>query len=265
MVNIGWVKLYRKIRESWIWQNEQYLRAWLDLLLMANVAEKKWLYNNNLITVRRGEVITTLRTLAKRWDWSVGKVRHFIELLKNDTMISTQKAHGFTHLSINNYETYQSQQHTESIKNDTREAYPKHTESTSEAHTKEYIKNEKEGEEVTAPAREETTPFADSSLNLLKEKYPKIDVDLSLQRYLDHRQNKRLQPTLKSFELWLKTDEQQKWNQKQPESEKKISLYCPGCGKKQEVPLKGGFVPAVFCCEGEFQMVEKFELPYFKC
>ncbi|EAC3914326.1 DNA replication protein DnaD, partial [Listeria monocytogenes] len=32
----GWIKIYRSLQEHWIWENEKYLKWWLDLLLLAN-------------------------------------------------------------------------------------------------------------------------------------------------------------------------------------------------------------------------------------
>lgn len=42
----GWVKLHRSITENWIWENPQYLKWWLDLILMANHKKQKIPFND---------------------------------------------------------------------------------------------------------------------------------------------------------------------------------------------------------------------------
>lgn len=37
----GWISLYRSIQEHWLWKDAEMLRAWLDLLLLANYEDKK--------------------------------------------------------------------------------------------------------------------------------------------------------------------------------------------------------------------------------
>lgn len=103
----GWIKLHRRIRKHWIWDNPEYFRAWIDMLLIANHHEKKRLYKTELCTIKRGEFPTSLRKLSVRWGWSIGKIRRFILLLKNDRMIDTQTDTGFTLIKISNYDKYQ--------------------------------------------------------------------------------------------------------------------------------------------------------------
>jgi hypothetical protein len=109
----GWIKLDRSAIEHWTFQKPDYFRAWIDLLVRANHREKKKLYNNALVVVKRGELATSLGALAKRWDMSVGRVRHFLHLLEKDGMILKKNTQDFTHLSICKYETYQNSQHTD--------------------------------------------------------------------------------------------------------------------------------------------------------
>ena len=33
----GWVKIHRKIRDNWIWDKPEYLKAWLDLIFKKNL------------------------------------------------------------------------------------------------------------------------------------------------------------------------------------------------------------------------------------
>jgi hypothetical protein len=52
--------------------------AWLDFLSMAAFIDHSRMTAHGLLTQRQGEVIISLRTLAKRWQWSVKQVRSWI-------------------------------------------------------------------------------------------------------------------------------------------------------------------------------------------
>ncbi|MCX7903251.1 MAG: hypothetical protein N2486_01960 [Caloramator sp.] len=105
----GWIKLYRKIQDHYLYNEKPFdkMHAWLDLLLMANHQDSKVLLGNELIEVKRGSLITSIRKLCDRWGWSNNKVVHFLELLKNDKMIEFKTDKKATLISIENYSIYQ--------------------------------------------------------------------------------------------------------------------------------------------------------------
>jgi hypothetical protein len=107
----GWIKIHRSICDNWIFQRPDYFRAWINLLVRANHKEKKKLFNNSLVTINRGEVVSSLSALSKKWNMTIGRTRHFLQLLEKDQMILKKNGRDFTHLSICNYETYQDLQH----------------------------------------------------------------------------------------------------------------------------------------------------------
>jgi hypothetical protein len=86
----GWIKLHRKIQESKIWDNNEPFdrrSAWIDLLLFANHEDKNIIFNGKVITVKRGERITSVLALSERWNWSRHKVSDFLNLLESEQMI----------------------------------------------------------------------------------------------------------------------------------------------------------------------------------
>lgn len=110
MADKGWIKTYRKIQECWIWLEKEPFdkrSAWIDLLLTANHADKKILFNGELITVRRGQILTSIRKLAEKWKWSYDKVLRFLRLIESDGMIKKESDNFRTLLTIENYEVYQ--------------------------------------------------------------------------------------------------------------------------------------------------------------
>ena len=105
----GYIKLYRDIRGHWIWSDPDYLRAWVDLLMMVNHEDKQLLFNKKLITVKRGSRITSIRKLAERWGWSRGRVARFLDMLEQDHMIATRRTTQKTLINVINYSFYQSE------------------------------------------------------------------------------------------------------------------------------------------------------------
>lgn len=103
----GWIKLYRNIQEHWIWQDPQKLKWWLDILLLANHKENKFLLGNELMEVERGEHHTSELKLAERWGVSKTTVRKFLKLLESEQMIELKKSKKGTTLKVSNYNDYQ--------------------------------------------------------------------------------------------------------------------------------------------------------------
>lgn len=109
-MNQGYIKLHRQIMECSIWDIEEVYdkrSAWVELLLLANHKDKKTLFNNEMITIKRGQHLTSIRKLAERWGWSRGKVDRFLRLLENEQMVDTKRATNNILINIVNYNVYQ--------------------------------------------------------------------------------------------------------------------------------------------------------------
>lgn len=144
----GWIKLSRQIKEHWIWENPEKLKAWLDLLLMANHETKKVDMREGLVTVRRGQLVTSITKLATKWGWSRERVRRFLDTLERDGMLTRNSTPFKTVLTIVNYEKFQGDRHSNETAN---ESTDKSTnKSANESRTRKN-KNEKENKE-SAPS-----------------------------------------------------------------------------------------------------------------
>lgn len=162
----GWLKLYRSIQNHWLWEDKPFSRgqAFVDLLLMANHKDNKILFNGELIEVKRGSRITSLRQLSEAWGWSTKKTKKFLELLEKDNMITVRSDNKKTLVTIENYGVYQEVGNTE----ETQEKHQGNSEETqrknkrnskeiqkkTNKNDKERYKNDKErkeGEEEESP------------------------------------------------------------------------------------------------------------------
>ena len=144
----GWIKTYRQIQDCWIWKvDEPFDRrsAWLDLLLSANHKDVKLLFNGNLIDVKRGQLITSVRNLANKWQWSKDRVLKFLRVLENDTMIERDSDNHRTLITIVNYGIYQDKQDTENTEESTQTSTQT---STQNGHTLATNKNDKNDKNI---------------------------------------------------------------------------------------------------------------------
>ena len=105
----GWISIHRQLQSHWLWEDKPFSRgqAWIDLLLLANHADNKFLFGNELIEVKAGCFITSERKLAERWGWSRKKVDCFLKLLEKDNMLVMEKNHQRTAINIVNYSDFQ--------------------------------------------------------------------------------------------------------------------------------------------------------------
>lgn len=107
----GWISIYRKVCEHWIYQCREFdnFHAYFDLLRRAHWEDKKVLFNNNLILIKRGQFLTSEKSLAESWGWSRTKVRKFLQILSEDDMIIKESDNKKTIITICNYDKYQKQ------------------------------------------------------------------------------------------------------------------------------------------------------------
>jgi hypothetical protein len=108
----GWINIHRKLMDHWIWDNPDYLKAWLTILLTVNHQDKKVVIEGELIECNRGQSVMSLNNWVKAFGkgWSVQKVRTLLNLLKNDEMITTEGLRKTTRLTVCKYDNYQFKQ-----------------------------------------------------------------------------------------------------------------------------------------------------------
>lgn len=106
----GWISLYRKLQEHWIWKSSEPFdkrSAWLSLLFKANHKDTKIMINNKVVDIKKGSFITSEVKLANEWKWTRKKVRTFLQGLEADKMLTKNSTTKYTSISIENWEMYQ--------------------------------------------------------------------------------------------------------------------------------------------------------------
>ena len=109
MSNHGYISVHRKIQTHWLWEDKPFSKgqAFVDMLMKANHKANKFPFKNNIILVERGQFIRTERHLSDDWGWSRTKIRSFLKMLQEDSMIVQKKDQGVSVVTICNYEEYQ--------------------------------------------------------------------------------------------------------------------------------------------------------------
>ncbi len=110
----GYIYLYRKIQDSWIWSRPDYFQWFTAMIFKANYKAKKVWFGNRIEDVNRGSFITSIRKFsAELPQCSEQKLRTFLQLLEQDNIIkisvTKKKA---TRITILNYGVYQDRQHS---------------------------------------------------------------------------------------------------------------------------------------------------------
>ncbi len=110
---VGYIRLHRQIQDHPIWTRgpASFGQAWVDLLMLAAWEPHSVHIKGETMLVERGDVVTSIRFLMKRWTWGSKKTQLFVRCLERDQMVS-QKRHGSGRgspsvFSIVNYDTYQ--------------------------------------------------------------------------------------------------------------------------------------------------------------
>jgi len=109
----GWIRLYRSLLEHPMWTSDRFTKgqAWVDLVLSAAFEDHEVFIVHGPAWVKRGHVLTTQVTLAKRWKWNRETVRLFLRELERHFMAaietSNASATGYTLITILNYEKFQ--------------------------------------------------------------------------------------------------------------------------------------------------------------
>ncbi len=114
-MSIGWIQLHRSIEDHWIYDNPSYLKAWICILLNVNHESKKVTIDNELFECLRGSSLRSIQTWVRLFgkNWTSKKVRTFFKLLEDDSMIKYKGMRKTSHLTVCNYDTYQSKGNTE--------------------------------------------------------------------------------------------------------------------------------------------------------
>ena len=146
----GWISLHRSIQKHWLFEEKRKFsrfEAWIDILLMVNHTDNKVMHDGDVITVKRGQRITSLRQLGDRWSWSITKVDKYLRTLESDGMLVVKKDTKKTVLTVVNYDDYQDGDFKKRHRKDSEKTEKKHRSNTEKTQKKTNNNDNKENNE----------------------------------------------------------------------------------------------------------------------
>ncbi|KSA70674.1 DnaD domain protein [Staphylococcus aureus] len=125
----GWISIDRSIQNHWLFKEKRTFskfEAWIYLLMEANHSKAKVPIGNQIVTVERGQRLTSILTLSDLFNWSRFKVKTFLDLLESDGMLEVKTTSKYTLIIIVNYDFYQSEQGRNQHQNDIKPTSKQH-------------------------------------------------------------------------------------------------------------------------------------------
>ncbi|MGH1862891.1 DnaD domain protein [Enterococcus faecalis] len=141
-MNAGYVKLYRKVMDSFVWTNPYMYKLWNLCLMKASHENRKFLFNGKEIWLNSGEFVTGRDAITFEMNKGVkrehqvnsGSVWRWLKRFEKEGMLNIKSTTKYSVVSINNWDDYQASEHQVNIKRTTSEQ---------QVHTNKNEKNDK--------------------------------------------------------------------------------------------------------------------------
>lgn len=157
-MNLGYIKLYRKVTSSFVWTNPSMLKLWLLCLMKASHEGRRFLFNGNEVSLSSGQFVTGRDALAKEYNQGASSDQvivsrtlwRWIKKFEKEGMLSISSTPKYSVISINKWEDYQSSdqhlssdrpapvQHLSTNKNDKNDKNDKNNNPRNSRKTREY-------------------------------------------------------------------------------------------------------------------------------
>ena len=103
----GYIKIHRKIQDSFIYKDSKALHLWIHLILEANHKDREFIFNNKKQICKRGQLIAGRQSLALETRISSSRVYRILKMLESEHLIEQQKTNKFTIITLLEYRKYQ--------------------------------------------------------------------------------------------------------------------------------------------------------------
>lgn len=107
MEDTSYIKLFRKILKSPIWDNEKALKIWLWCLLKATHIERTQLVGQRKVNLEKGQLIFGRKKASEELNMTESTIYKYIKLLEELQMIDIESNTKFSIITIKKWEEYQ--------------------------------------------------------------------------------------------------------------------------------------------------------------
>lgn len=121
MENETWIKLYRKLLVSPIFENEKALKVWIWCMLKATHIEREQLVGKKIVHLQVGQFIFGRSKASEELKMSESSIYVYIKLLEKLNMISVKSNNKFSVVTVEKWEDYQGSKQTDNNKITTNE------------------------------------------------------------------------------------------------------------------------------------------------
>src|SRR6185295_2007300 len=99
----GWIKIHRKIEKKGYYTQSEYIHLWVHLLLKANYEPVEFLWNGKIQHLKRGQILTGRKKLAKETGINEHKVDRILKCFISEQQIEQQTTTKFRLITILKY------------------------------------------------------------------------------------------------------------------------------------------------------------------
>ncbi len=175
MSDHGWVTIHRKIKDSAIYRDSQAIHLWLHLLLSANHKENKILVGNNVVEIKRGQILTGRKALSAATGINEHKIDRLLKMFEKCDQIEQQTFSKYRMVSILNYDSHQSSE---------QQPHNKCAASEQQVSTNNNVNNVNNGnKDQKNVAKRFTPPTVDEAREYINEKSYSIDPEYFVSFY----------------------------------------------------------------------------------
>lgn len=103
----GWIKLYRSIENKGWYRDSEYVHLWIHLLLKASHKGKEFMFNNEIVKLKPGQLITGRKALSVETSISESKIERILKLFENERQIEQQANSRNRVITIVSWDAYQ--------------------------------------------------------------------------------------------------------------------------------------------------------------
>lgn len=107
MENETWIKLYRKLLVSPIFENEKALKVWIWCMLKATHIKRDQLVGKQIVHLEKGQFVTGRKKASDELRMKDRTVYDYFKLLEELHMISINSNNKFSVITVEKWEEYQ--------------------------------------------------------------------------------------------------------------------------------------------------------------
>ena len=147
MEDKSWIKLYRKILESPIFENEKALKVWIWCLVKATHKEREQLVGKQIVHLEKGQFVTGRKKASEELKMKDRTVYDYFKLLEELHMISINSNNKFSIVTVEKWEDYQVEEFKNQQQNNNNATTTQHKQECKEIYITLYNKYKKQIEE----------------------------------------------------------------------------------------------------------------------